>query len=375
MLFKEIIGQAEIKKRLIQSVKERRISHAQLFLGPEGSGKLALAIAYGQYISCTNRQEDDSCGVCPSCIKYQKLIHPDLHFYFPIAPNQKFQKPISSNFLPEWRNALINSNYYLNLNEWYDEIGLENKQGNINASDCNEIIKKVSLKPYESEFKIIIIWMVEKLNHAAAPKLLKNFEEPPDKTLFILISENRHQILNTILSRTQLITIPKITDDILENFLSSKFGNIPNLKSIASISNGNYQAAQRLIEEFEDEKTNFETFRNWMLLCYNSKIIEINKFVDEVSKIGREKQKALLSYSIRVFRDCVLMHYGNSTLVKQEQEMKNFLSKFYIFINPSNILNINEEFNKSIFHIERNVYAKLVFMDLSLKMSNLLKIK
>ncbi|NVO01957.1 MAG: DNA polymerase III subunit delta [Bacteroidetes bacterium] len=375
MLFKEIIGQFDVKKRLIQSVKERRISHAQLFLGPEGSGKLALAIAYAQYISCTDRQEEDSCGICPSCIKYQKLIHPDLHFFYPIAPTQKFPKPISSNFLPEWRTALINSNYYLNLNEWYDEIGLENKQGIINANDCNEIIKKVSLKPYESEFKIVIIWIVEKLFHAAAPKLLKNFEEPPEKTLFILISENRHQILNTILSRTQLVNIPKISDEPLENYLSSKFSNIPNIKSITAIANGNYKAAQRLIEEFEDEKTNFETFRNWMLNCYNSKTIDINKFVDETSKIGREKQKALLSYSIRIFRDCVLMHYGNSSLVKQEQEMKNFLSKFYIFVNPSNILSINEEFNKSIFHIERNVNSKLVFMDLSLKMCNLLKIK
>ena len=374
MLFKEIIGQFDVKKRLIQSVKEGRVSHAQLFLGPEGSGKLALSIAYGQYISCTNRQDEDSCGVCPSCIKFQKLIHPDLHFFYPIAPNPKFQKPISANFLPEWRNALIKFNYYLNLNEWYDEMGIENKQGNINANDCNEIIKKVSLKPYESEFKIIIIWMVEKLNHAAAPKLLKNFEEPPEKTLFILISENRHQILNTIISRTQLVNIPKLENEILENFISSKYGNIPNINSITSIANGNYITAQKLIKEFDGEKVNFETFRNWMLLCYNSKVIEINKFVDEISKIGREKQKALLSYAIKVFRDCILMHYGNSLLVKQDQEMKNFLAKFYVFVNPNNIINVNEEFNKSIFHIERNVNAKLVFMDLSLKMCNFLKI-
>lgn len=191
MLFNKIIGQQQVKERLIQTVKENRVSHAQLFIGANGSGKLALAIAYAQYVNCKSRSETDSCGICPSCIKYEKLIHPDLHFIYPIAATKEVKKPRSADFIESWRSLLIENNYYISLNEWFEKIGIENKQGIINAEDCNSIIKTLGYKSYEAEYKVMIIWMAEKLFHAAAPKILKILEEPPEKTLFILITEIR----------------------------------------------------------------------------------------------------------------------------------------------------------------------------------------
>ncbi|MFH1321736.1 MAG: hypothetical protein ABII90_13940 [Bacteroidota bacterium] len=223
MLFKEVIGQQSTKEQLIQTVKDNRISHAQLFLGPEGSGNLPMAIAYAQYISCEKRGDEDSCGICPSCYKYNKLAHPDLHFIYPVATTKEVPKdPTSAKFSDKWRQA-ISENPYLNLNQWYNQIDIANKQGIINAEDCNEIIKKLSLKTYESEFKVMIIWKPERLYHAAAPKLLKILEEPPQKTLFLLVAENQDQIIKTILSRTQLVKFRKIYDQDLQREMTTKF--------------------------------------------------------------------------------------------------------------------------------------------------------
>ena len=211
MLFKDIIGQEEIKKKLIKTVEENRVSHAQLFSGPEGAGSLPLAIAYAQYISCENRSGNDSCGTCHSCFKYSKLIHPDLHFILPVASTPKVKEPLTDKFLEEWRVSFI-ENPYLNPAEWYKAIGLENKQGFINVAESNEIIRKLSLKSYESEYKVVIIWLPEKMNKSAANKLLKIIEEPPSKTLFLMVTENSTNILPTIYSRVQVIRIPKLEE-------------------------------------------------------------------------------------------------------------------------------------------------------------------
>ena len=222
MQFSKIPGQEEVKKKLILTVKENRVSHTQMFTGPPSSGKLALAIAFAQYLNCSRKEinDDDSCGVCPSCVKYEKLIHPDLHFVYPLAPTTKFPKPLSRDFLEDWRNYLSEINYFPILSEWYDKIGIENKQAIINVRDCEDILAKLSLKAYEGPYKIVVMWMVEKLFHAAAPKILKILEEPPDQSLFILITENPEQILSTIISRCQITNIPKIKTDILYRILS-----------------------------------------------------------------------------------------------------------------------------------------------------------
>jgi len=373
MLFKNIIGQDHIKARLIRSVKENRVSHAQLFLGPEGSGKLALAIAYAQYIGCEDKQEDDSCGVCRSCVKFEKLAHPDLHFLYPISATK--DKPLSANYLSEWRSLFLENKGYVALTDWYDAIGLENKQGLINANDCNEVIKTLSLKAYESEYKIMIIWMIEKLFHAAAPKLLKILEEPPDKTLFILISENHEQVISTILSRTQIIKVPRIQNKDLMHALVNQYELSPKkANEIIRVVEGNYIEASLLAGNPVDD-IHFNQLRDWMRLCYRNSVSELIEWVEKFSKAGREKQKSFLLNAIRVFRECMLISTGEEELIKAEGEELKFATDFSPFINSNNTVQIIQEFNEAIFHIERNAHPKILFLDLSLKMTELIKIK
>jgi len=377
MQFNEIIGHKYIKEKLLKTVKDNRVSHAQLFLGPEGSGKLALAIAYAQYISCTDKKNNDSCGVCNSCIKYNKLVHPDLHFFFPVANTKKASKPTSKIFLNEWREFVLKNNYYTALEDWYDFIGIENKQAIIYAEDCNDIIKIINLKSFESDYKIFIIYMVEKLYHAAAPKLLKVLEEPPDKTLFILITENHDQILNTILSRTQLIKIPKHSDAEIAQLLQTKFMvDSPLANKIAKTANGNCTEALRLIDNIEDSHFNFNYFSNWMRLCYLKDYASIISWIEEINKSsgGREKFKRFFIYALKATQYCLILNnVPNNNIVNLSAEEHKFFSKFYPYINSKNIHTITEEFNNGLFHIERNVNSKVILMDISFKLMQLFR--
>lgn len=357
----------------MKTVKESRVSHAQLFLGPEGSGKLALAIAYAQYINCTNKQDGDSCGECPSCVKYQKVIHPDLHFIYPTAKVKNIDKPMSKDFIKEWRELLVEKNSYINLTEWYGKLGMERKQAIINARDCNEIIRTLSYKSYESEYKVMIIWMVEKLFHAAAPKILKVLEEPPDKTLFILVSENQDLIINTILSRTQLVKIGKLNDSDLAKALIREGYEPAEVNDAVRIADGNYLAALRLITQSEAERYNFMKFRDWMRYVYQFDVEKLNRFVADMSKNSREKNKSFLNYALRFSRECLLMNYNSSDLVRVSSEESEFIQKFYPFINERNSGLIADELDKSIYHIERNANPGVLFMDLSLKFAKWLR--
>ena len=373
MLFKNIVGQDPIKKRLIRSVKENRVSHAQLFLGPEGCGKLALAIAYAQYISCEDKKDDDSCGVCRSCVKFDKIAHPDLHFLYPFSATR--DKPISASYLPEWRSLLLENKYYITLTEWYKAIGMELKQGIINANDCNEVIKTLSLKSYESEYKVMIIWMIEKLFHSAAPKLLKILEEPPDKTLFLLVCENSEQVISTILSRAQIIKIPKISDKDLTHALTHTHGIPPKrANEIIRIVEGNYKEASILAADLSIDE-NYSLLRDWMRLCYRDAVTNLIDWVDKFSRSGREKHKSFLLNAIRVFRESMLIGVGKTELIKSEGEELKFATDFSPFINTNNTVQIIKEFNDAISHIERNANPKILFLDLSLKMTELIKIK
>ncbi len=373
MRFADIIGQEDIKQRLVRTVEDSRVSHAQLFLGPEGSGKLALAIAYAQYINCTNKHDGDSCGECPSCVKYQKFIHPDLHFIYPTAKVKNIDKPMSKDFVSQWRELLLETNSYINLPAWYSKLGMERKQAIINARDCNEIIKTLSYKSYESEYKVMIIWMVEKLYHAAAPKILKVLEEPPDKTLFLLVSENQDLIINTILSRTQLIKIGKLSDSELTKALIREGYEPAEANDAVRIADGNYLAAVRLISQSEEERYNFLNFRDWMRNVYQFDVEKLIKFVADMSKNSREKNKSFLNYALRFTRESLLMNYNSSDLVRVNSEESGFIDKFYPFINERNSGLIAEELDKSIYHIERNANPSVLFMDLSLKMAKWLR--
>jgi len=376
MRFSEIIGQDPIKKKLIQTVLDHRVSHAQLFFGPEGNEKLALAIAYAQFINCSNKStgnNPDSCGKCPSCIKYQKLIHPDLHFILPISTTKKVtRKPKSNDFLEEWRAFLIGNHYHVNIHEWFEFIGMENKQGIINADDCSEIIHTLSYKSYESEYKVMILWMVEKLYYAAAPKILKILEEPPDKTLFILITEDPDQVISTIRSRTLLVKIPKIADSDLVTYLTGKHGlGEREANIIAKQSYGNLNLALNRLEHVEKDSYNFTNFRKWMLLCFDNKIIDLVGFSGEIARIGRENQKDFLLYALKVIGNCSALVFGSREQVAAEGEELKFLTKISAYINPSNYLRFSELFNNAMYHVERNAYPQTLFLDVSLKAASL----
>jgi len=377
MKFSSITGQEAIKDRLRKSVRENRVSHAQLFLGPEGSGKLALALAYAQYINCTKRSEEDSCGVCPSCLKYEKIIHPDLHFIYPVAKTKEIDdKPLSRLFIHHWRTLVTDQKAVFNLQDWYQKIGLENKQGIINAEDCSEIIKTLSYKSYESEYKVMIIWMVEKLFHAAAPKILKILEEPPDKTLFILIAEQQDLILPTILSRTQLVKFSRLSDEEIVQAVISRKGCLPEEASqVKYLADGNLNAALKILETGETDQANFEMFRTWMRLCFKPDIREIYKFTSDFTSLGREKQKSLLSYGLKVTRYCILNRFGNNNSIKTVGDELKFIHSFTPFINQANAAILAEAFNTGIYHIERNGNASIIYMDLSLQLIKWLKMK
>ena len=378
MKFVEIIGQDTVKQRLVKTVKESRVSHAQLFFGPQGSGKLAMALAYAQYINCTDKSDNDSCGKCPSCIKYEKLVHPDLHFMYPTAKTKEIDKPTSNDFISQWRELLLKKKSYIKLPFWYEKIGIERKQAIINARDCNNLIKKLSYKTYEADYKVMIIWMVEKLFYSAAPKILKILEEPPDKTLFILISENQEQIINTILSRTQLVKFSRINNDDLSSALVTEEYESVRVNDVVKIARGNYIEAKRLMTESDEEEFNFSWFTKWMRLCFGNNISEILNFVNDIAKFNREKQKSFISYTLRMVRESSLINNAGNDLVILNKIESEFIygsgaKKFYPYINSKNVYLISDELNKSVYQIERNVNSGILFLDLSLKIGKYLK--
>ncbi len=390
MKFSDIVGQEPLKQRLKRTVTDNRVSHAQLFFGPEGSGKLALALAYAQYINCRKRTPEDSCGECPSCKKYTKLIHPDLHFIYPINKTKEVddKKVFSKDFIVPWREFLIQNNYYVSLPDWYEKIGIEKKQGIINADEADGINRTLAYKAYEAEYKVMIIWMVEKMNAPSANKLLKNLEEPSDKTLFILISENQEQIITTILSRAQLVKIPRLTDEDIR--LSLEFSHqiepAEALKT-ARLADGNYTVALKLAgktgsgpDSLDADRERFVIFREWMRRCFTiaGNLKDYDKLQETIPDLigdgSREKQKEMLAFGLDMFRICLQYNLGNQHLVKLYGEEFDFVKNFSAFIHPRNITYFEEEFNRAIFHIERNANAQVVFTDLSHLIARILKI-
>jgi DNA polymerase-3 subunit delta' len=373
MNFSDIIGQNDIKNLLINSVNQNRISHAQLFLGEEGYGSLPLALAYAKYIMCTNRKDNDSCGECASCKKIEKYQHPDLHFVFPVVTPKNKSVPVSDTFIKEWREFLIN-NPYGTYNDWLNTLDAENAQAIIRVDEGKEIIKKLSLKSYESEYKIMIIWFPEKMNQQTANKLLKLIEEPPEKTLFFLVSQNSQQIISTILSRTQLIKIKRISENELFKGLIQKH-QLPEDKArqISRLSEGIYTNAKEHIESSVDAEQNFEYFVNMMRLSYSGKLIDIIKWVDEIAKAGREKQKAFLTYGLRMIRENLILNQNQSGISRLMDKELSFAEKFSPFIHSENSPYISTELNTAFTHISRNANAKVVFLDLCIKLNKYLR--
>jgi DNA polymerase-3 subunit delta' len=377
MQFKDVIGQSAIKQRLIQSVKENHVSHAQLFLGPAGCGKLPLALAYAQYILCPNRTETDSCGVCPTCQKMQKLVHPDLHFVVPTNTTKSVKSnPESDLFMEEWREYVQKNEGYINESGWYGFLDIENKQGYMSVRDAASLLRKLNMKAYEGDYKIAIIWMAEKMRTDTANKLLKLLEEPPEKTIFLLIAEDQDQLLATIKSRTALVKIPALDTAAIETALQQRFGCDPKqAHDAAMISEGDWLTACQSFKDFEDHKFFFTTFQQWMRLCFRAAYSEIIDFSANVKSIGREKQKELLDYGLRIIRNSLLFNNNLAEIVMLPDDEKTFNLKFSPFVNPANLVQIVALFEEAIRQIERNGNAQIIFTDVSFKMIGLLKKK
>jgi DNA polymerase-3 subunit delta' len=373
MLFNQIIGLEHIKKHLQQSAENGRIPHAQLFVGKEGCGTLPMAISYAQFLLCNFSDDLDSCN-----LKCNKLQHPDLHFAFPVTSNDAVKKhPVSDLFLEDWRNFIADQPYG-SLFNWLQQIGVENKQGLIGVDEAEAVVKKLQLKSYEGGFKVMIIWMAEKMNIAAANKLLKLIEEPPNKTVFLLITENEEQIIKTIRSRCQALHFPVLSEQDIENALIVNHQvEDKEAANIAHQAEGNFNKALHLMDKDSSDLVFEEWFIAWIRTAFRAKgnaavVKQLISWSDTIAKTGRETQKRFLEYCLQFFRQALLLNYKSDQLVFMETKSSFDLSKFAPFVHSGNILEIEKELNDAMYHIERNGNAKIILLDLSMKLTRFL---
>jgi DNA polymerase-3 subunit delta' len=375
MNFSQIPGQKAVIDRLRSSVAENRVSHALLFYGPEGSGKYALALAFARYVSCENRTPEDACGICPSCVKYDKLIHPDLHFVFPVIKKKSGSEPVSDTFISQWREMVLRSPWF-SLTTWTEAMEVANEQALIPVAEAAEIIRKLSLKSFESDFKIMIIWLPEKMNAETANKLLKIIEEPPARTLFILVSEEDERLLPTITSRCQHVRIPAIPSEDLASHLVQTLGIDPEKASgIAAIANGNMVRAMELAREEESTSVHLDRFTRLMRTAYTRDLHSLVTWSEESAALGRERQKSFLSYSLRMIRENFILNFNGKEngLVYLTRSEDEFSRRFHPFINEKNINALNREFNLAYSHVESNGNTKMIFLDLALRTMRLIR--
>jgi len=386
MYFHDIIGQKNIKDRLIKSVQEDRIPHAQLFSSAEGTGALPLALAYARYLCCTNRGEADACGDCPSCHKFNKLIHPDTHFVFPIYKPNSNKKWVCDDFLTEWRKFNLEQKYF-SFNEWMTYIKAGNAQGQIYADEGDEILRKLSFKAFESEYKVMIIWLPEKMNVVCSNRLLKILEEPPEKTIFLLVSENSEQLLSTILSRAQMIKVKGIEAEDMRTALQARFNmSETELDSCIHLSRGSWLKALEFIQSTDENSVFLQQFIRCMRGAYTianfssdrkldkqKSLKDLKIWSEEMAKLGREQGKKYLSFSQRLVRENFIMNIKQKELNYMTPAEAAFSVHFSPFINHKNILSFMEELELAEKHIEQNINAKLIFFDLALKSIMLFK--
>lgn len=375
MRFSAVPGLEETKDILRQSVQRQHIAHAQLFMGKEGSANLALALAYATYVNCTQRTETDSCGACPSCKKYDKLIHPDLNFIFPTSTTPKITKrdeAISQNFLKEWR-AFVLDNPYQNVVQWSSAFGGEGKQCMIPKEESRQIVKSLSLKAFEAEYKVMLIWLPETMHSATANAILKILEEPPAKTLFFLVANEPEKLLTTILSRTQVVQVRGFSDTELTHFLTAQGVEANRAAEVAYLAEGNLLEAQRLSTEVEDG--NQAQFRDWMRECFKFDFEAIYKRMEAFGRLGKEAQKGLLQFGLNMFREALVFQYAGESLNRLEGKQLDFVQNFSKVVNENNISGLVQLFNDAFYHLERNANPKITFLDLSLKARQLFKVK
>ncbi|MBL0181265.1 MAG: hypothetical protein IPP96_02805 [Chitinophagaceae bacterium] len=395
MQFQSITGQKATKEQLVQMIQHNRLSHALLFLGKEGSGTLQLALAFAQYITCEKvngkqaaaepslfgdpepqtsnlKPQTDSCGSCPSCKKANELIHPDIHFSYPVISKKPGDKPISTDFIKEWRE-FIATNPYGNVYDWLQFIGAENKQGNITAHECNDIIRKLNLKSFESEYKILIMWLPEFLGKEGN-KLLKLIEEPPPNTLFILVAENEELILPTIISRTQLVKVPSLNKQDVEAALELKEGvNMDKARQVAAVTEGNFREALQLLQHADDDWE--AMLREWLNAVIRTGPVAQVKWIDDTAKLGREKQKQFLKYFIHLLEQAVRIRAIGPTDNDQRSTDHDFALRLNKICSIEQQEAIITELDKASYYIERNANAKMLFHALSIRLYHIINNK
>lgn len=371
MLFRDIVGQEDVKQQLRLSVREGRIPHASLFYGPTGVGKLQLALAYAQYLNCAHRTDEDSCGQCPTCLQYQKMQHPDLHLAFPIVKSDAGDT--CDDFVGQFRSLVMEQGYF-DLDDWHRQLGVETKQSAIYEKESSEILRKLSLKSFGDGYKVMIIWQPEKMNTVCANKLLKLLEEPPEKTVFVLVSDQPELLLATILSRVQQVAIPRLTSEEMRS--AGVEGDI------AHIANGSYLVAKRLMKESENSSQMLDDFialmrRAWLVGKKKdyAALQEMRKWSQEIAdaKVGRERQKAFLQYAQRQVRENYIYNLSHPEMNYQTAAERQFSTKFAPFINTDNVEKIMAELEKAEVQISQNGNAKMIFFDLCLQMIVLIK--
>lgn len=378
MLFKDLLGLSHIKNHLASSADAGRIPHAQLFVGPEGCGTLPIAVAYAQYIICGNLNGENIEGGSSCNIKFNSLSHPDMHFAFPVSNSDKIKShAVSNHYMEEWRQ-FVKKQPYGNLFDWYRLIGIEKKQGQIGVDEAMDIVKKLALKSYEGGYKVMLIWMAEKMNTSAANKLLKLIEEPPAKTVFLLIAEDEEQIIQTIRSRCQILHFPTLSEEAIANALVEKGSVRKEAMRLAHEANGNFNKALDLMNKDSEDLVFEKWFVQWVRSAFKAKgnrsaIHELILWSEEVAKTGRETQKKFLHYCLAVMRQAMLINYNVKELSYMQIHVDGFqLEKFAPFVHENNILNIVEELEEAIYHIERNGNSKIILTDLSIKLTRLL---
>ncbi len=373
MQFKDIPGLIEDKSRLIASAQKNHMAHAQLFNGPEGSANLALALAFITYINCDQPGDTDSCGICPSCSKMAKLVHPDVTFAFPIAdiPNKDFKEVICNNYLKWWRPFVVEQPYG-NLVDWNRYFGAESKQSMIYREESRQIISSLSLKAFEGRYKAMLIWQPEKMNIQAANALLKIVEEPPENTFFFFISNNYEAIINTIISRTQLVSIRAFTDqEIVDYLVKTSKADEAKAMSLARLAAGNMNLALSLLNEVQDESITI--FREWMRICWTSDFDGMAGLTDKFNSMSKVAQKSLLEYGLSILRESLIVKSSEGSLQRTLPHEEEFVSKFAKSISLEIIEMMAKLFNESIYHLERNANPRILLMDLSLQITGLLR--
>jgi DNA polymerase-3 subunit delta' len=372
MFFSDIIGQEAARDQLLSAVEQNRLSHAMILLAPEGAGGLPVGLAFAQYLVCENRQAGDSCGQCSACKKAAQYIHPDIHFSYPVIPRKTGDKPISTDYIAEWREYIAQQPYG-NAYDWLQFIGAENKQGNITANECSDIIRKLNLKSFESGFKILLMWMPEYLGNEGN-RLLKLIEEPPANTVFILVAENQEQILATILSRTQLVKVPPLPKQAVVTALMQR-NDVPEprARQIATIAAGNYREALQLLQHGENDY--HELLRTWLNCIFMQNRQGLQDWVEHMAsaKMGRENQKQFLRYFINVLEHSLRVQYMDRSHLAFSDEEVDFAEKLKKLANLGQMADIAEELDNAYYHIERNANGKILFHALSIRLQYIFK--